>query len=161
LGLSGEDGGIMKLDVVTQVEAVLSHGRLVWLFKTDVLLMLLQPRVHRTACPPNVDLAALIGDSLYTQCPKSQIIFDRLEETRYFLGRQAHWFDVMPGQHSADSIEYSPDIGQEGDWVCIIIGLTDVQMRVEDSVDLAVIVTILPENVPQEHQLYLQAVLIT
>jgi hypothetical protein len=29
LGLSGEDGGIMKLDVVTQVEAVLSHGRLV------------------------------------------------------------------------------------------------------------------------------------
>jgi hypothetical protein len=31
------------------------------MFKTDVLLMLLQPHVHGTACLPNVDLAALSG----------------------------------------------------------------------------------------------------
>jgi hypothetical protein len=31
---------------------VFSHGRLVWLFKTDVPLMLLQLRVHETACLP-------------------------------------------------------------------------------------------------------------
>jgi hypothetical protein len=66
------------------------HGRLVWMFKTDVSLMLLQPRVHGTAFLPNVDLAALTGDSVYTWCPKSQVIFERPEETRYFLGRQAH-----------------------------------------------------------------------
>jgi hypothetical protein len=61
----------------------------------------------------------------------------------------------MPGQHSADSVEYSPDIGQEGDRVWIIIGQT-----VGDSVDLPLIVTILPENVPQEHQIGLHVFLI-
>jgi hypothetical protein len=66
----------------------------------------------------------------------------------------------VPGQHSADSVEYRPDIGQEGDCVWIIIGLTDVRTTVEDSVDLSVVVTILPKNVLQEHQLRLQAVLI-
>jgi hypothetical protein len=46
LGLSGEDGGIMKSNAVFQVDAVFSHGWLVWMFKTDVPLMLLQPRVY-------------------------------------------------------------------------------------------------------------------
>jgi hypothetical protein len=79
----------MKLDVVSQVDAEFSHGRLVWLFKTEVPLMLLQPAVHGTACLPNVDLAALTGDSVYTLCPNSQIIYDRPEETRVFLRRKA------------------------------------------------------------------------
>jgi hypothetical protein len=35
--------------------------------------------------------------------------------TRYFLGRQAHGFDVVPGQHTTHLVEYSPNIGQEGD----------------------------------------------
>jgi hypothetical protein len=39
------------------------------MFKTDVPLMLQQPRIHGTACLPNVDLAALTGDSVYTWCP--------------------------------------------------------------------------------------------
>jgi hypothetical protein len=55
------------------------------------------------------------------------------------------------GQHSADSVEYSPYIGQDGDW--IIIRMTDVWMIVEGSVGLLVVVTVLPEIVPQEHQL--------
>jgi hypothetical protein len=62
----------------------------------DVLLMFLQPRVHGTACLPNVDIDALTGDSVYTRCPKS----------RSFLGRQAHRFDVVPGQHCAGAVEY-------------------------------------------------------
>jgi hypothetical protein len=90
LGLSGKDGGIMKPDVVSQVDAVFSHGGLVWMFNTDVPLMLLQPRVHGRASLPNVDLAALTGYSVYTRLPKSHVIFDRPEETRYFLGRQDH-----------------------------------------------------------------------
>jgi hypothetical protein len=60
------------------------------MFKMDVPLMLLQSHIHGTACLPNVDLAALTGDFVYTQCPKSQVIFDRPKETRYLLGRQAH-----------------------------------------------------------------------
>jgi hypothetical protein len=60
------------------------------MFKTDVPLMLLQLSAHGTACLPNVGLAALTGDSVYTRCPKSKVIFDRTKETRYFLGRQAH-----------------------------------------------------------------------
>jgi hypothetical protein len=28
---------------------------------------------------------------------------------------QAHRFDVVLGQHSADKVEYSPNKGQEGD----------------------------------------------
>jgi hypothetical protein len=55
LGLSGKDGGILKLNAVSQVNAVFSHGWLVWMFKADVPLMLLQPRDHGTACLPNVE----------------------------------------------------------------------------------------------------------
>jgi hypothetical protein len=40
------------------------------------LMMLLQSCVHGTACLPNVDLATLTGDAVYSRCPKSQIIFD-------------------------------------------------------------------------------------
>jgi hypothetical protein len=86
LGLSGEDRAIMKLNAMSSVDAVFSHGRLVWMFKMDVPLMLLQPCINRTACLPNVDLTALTGDSVYTQCLKSQVFFDWPEETRYFLG---------------------------------------------------------------------------
>jgi predicted transcriptional regulator len=58
----------------------------------------------------------------------------------------------VSGQHSADSVEYSPFIGQEDDSVRFIIGPTDVRTTVENSVDLPV-VTVLPENVPQDYQI--------
>jgi hypothetical protein len=44
----------------------------------------------------------------------------------------------------------------EGDLVQIFFGLTDVRSMVEDSVDLPVVVTILPENILHEHQLRMQ-----
>jgi hypothetical protein len=59
----------------------------------------------------------------------------------------------VSGQHSANSVEYGPDIGQEGDNVPIVVGLTDVGTPIEDSADLS-------ENVFQEHQFRRQAVLI-
>jgi hypothetical protein len=49
---------------------------------------------------------------------------------------------------------------QEGDSVWIIIGLTDVLMMVKDSVYLPVILTFLPESVPQEQRLHMPVVLI-
>jgi hypothetical protein len=64
LGRSGEDRSIMKFDAVSEVDAVFSHGWILWMFKTDVLLMFLQPCVYGTACLPNVDLAALTGVSV-------------------------------------------------------------------------------------------------
>jgi hypothetical protein len=67
---------------------------------------------------------------------------------------------MLSGQHSANSVKYSPDIGQEGDCVWIIFGLTDVREMIEDSVDLPVVVTVLAEDVLQEHQLCMQALLI-
>jgi hypothetical protein len=51
LGLRGEDGCTLKLDAVCWVDTVFSHNWLLWLFKTDVLLMLLQPRIHGMASP--------------------------------------------------------------------------------------------------------------
>jgi hypothetical protein len=64
-------------------------------------------------CLPNIDLAALTGNSVYTWGPKSQVVFDQPEETRNFLVRQAYQLDVVSGQYSA--VEYGPNIGQEDD----------------------------------------------
>jgi hypothetical protein len=57
----------------------------------------------------------------------------------------------VSGQHSADSVEYSPNKRQEGDFAGLAIQLTEMRMTVDGSVDLLVIVTILFGNVPQEH----------
>jgi hypothetical protein len=59
LGFSGEDGGFLKLNAVSQVDGVFSYDWLVWMFKTYVPLMFLQPGVHGRAHLPNVDLATL------------------------------------------------------------------------------------------------------
>jgi hypothetical protein len=81
-----------------------------------VPLMHLQPGVHGTVSLSNVDLDALTGDSVYTRCPVSQVIFDLPKERRYVLGRQAHWFDVVLGQHSAESVEYRLAVPWTPDW---------------------------------------------
>jgi hypothetical protein len=66
---SGEDGGFVKLNAVSQVDGVFSCGWLVWMFKMYVPLMLLQPGVHGAVCLPSLDLAALTRDSVYTLGP--------------------------------------------------------------------------------------------
>jgi hypothetical protein len=78
-------------------------------------LMLLQPGVNRTACLLNVDLAAFIRDTAYSQCPQSQVGLDQPTETRYLPTREAQGLDVVPTYHSANADEYRPDIRQKGD----------------------------------------------
>jgi hypothetical protein len=77
--------------------------------------MLLQPGVNRTACLPNVDLAAFTGDAVYSWCPQSQVILNWLKETRYFPERQVYRLDVVPSQDPANAVEYRPNIRQERD----------------------------------------------
>jgi hypothetical protein len=48
-GFSGKDGGFVKLNAVSQVDSVFSYSGLVWMFKTYVPLMLLQPGVRKTS----------------------------------------------------------------------------------------------------------------
>jgi hypothetical protein len=63
---------------------------------------------------PNVDLATFTGDAVYSWCPQSQVVLDRLKETRFFPGREVHRLDVQR-QHPANEVEYRPDARQESD----------------------------------------------
>jgi hypothetical protein len=69
---------------------------------------------------------------------------------------QAHRFYVVLGQHSSYTVEYSPDKRQEGNWVGLVVRLTEMWMKFEGYVNLLVLVTILFEGIPQEHQPDLQ-----
>jgi hypothetical protein len=64
------------------------------------------------------------------------------------------------GQHSTNPVENGPDKGQEGDSVSVVIGLIAFGMAVEGPVDLLLIVAITSEDVLQELQLRMQALLI-
>jgi hypothetical protein len=66
------------------------------------------------ACLPIVDAATLKGFCIHL-VSLVLIIFDWLEETRYFRVRQMHRLDVVTGQHFADLVEYRPHTGQECD----------------------------------------------
>jgi hypothetical protein len=79
----------------------------------DMSLVFLQPGVNRTAHLPDAEMAALMGDAVYSWCPQSQVILDWTKETRYFPGRQAYRLDVVLSQHPANAVEHRPDIGQE------------------------------------------------
>jgi hypothetical protein len=61
-GFRGEDGRIVGLNAVSEVDIVFSYGQFVRIFLSDVPLMLLYPDVHGTARLPTVDSAALTGD---------------------------------------------------------------------------------------------------
>jgi hypothetical protein len=88
------------------------------------------------------------------------VILERSEEIRNFPRRQAHWFDVS-GQHSTNPVENGPEEGQEGNSVSVVVGLIAFGMAVEGTVDLPLVVPITSEDVLQELQLRMQAVLIT
>jgi hypothetical protein len=96
----------------------------------------LQPGVNRMAPLPNVDLATLTGDDVYSWCPQCHVVLNRPKETTYIPGRQAYKLDVVPRQHPANAIEYRPDIGQENDWIWLSVGLANPRGKVEGSVGL-------------------------
>jgi hypothetical protein len=62
-------------------------------------------------------------------------------------------------QHPANAVEYRPSIGEESNRVQFFIGLAHAWKRVEDFVDLSVVIAVLPEDIPKEQQLLLKAVL--
>jgi hypothetical protein len=53
---------------------------------------------------------------------------------------QAHRFDVVSGQHSADKVDNMPDKWQENDCVGLVVRLAITRKTVEGSVDLSVFV---------------------
>jgi hypothetical protein len=66
----------------------------------------------------------------------------------------------VSGQHSTNPVENGPDKWQEGDSVSVVIRLIASGMVVEGPVDLPLVVAIMSEDVLQELQLRMQAVLI-
>jgi hypothetical protein len=60
---------MMELNTVFLVDAVLSYGRLVWIFQADVAFMFLQSGIDGAASLPNVDFATLTGDPVNAWCP--------------------------------------------------------------------------------------------
>jgi hypothetical protein len=78
--LCGEYGGAVELNTVFLVDAVLSYGRLVRIFQTDVAFMFFQSGVDGAASLPNVDFAALTGDLVNAWCPKFEAVFNVAEE---------------------------------------------------------------------------------
>jgi hypothetical protein len=69
-GFCGEDTGVFKLNVMSQVDTMLCHGSLIRIFQMDMRLMLLRPDVDQTARLPNIDLATFTGYAVYSQYPK-------------------------------------------------------------------------------------------
>jgi hypothetical protein len=88
------------------------------------------------------------------------ILLDWPKETRYFPGRQAHRLDVVLSQHPANAVEYRPNIGHESDWIRLSISLAYPQGRVEGPANLPLGAAVLPENITQEHQLCMKAVMV-
>jgi hypothetical protein len=74
---------------------------------------------------------------------------DRSELHTVFPGRKTQRLDAVPRQHHADAAEYRLNIRQESDW---IVGLGNPRGRAQGTENLRVGVTVLPENIPQEHQ---------
>jgi hypothetical protein len=59
---------------------MLSYGRLLRLFQTDVAFMFFQSGVDGAAGLPNVHFAALTGDSVNAWCPEFEVVFNGVEE---------------------------------------------------------------------------------
>jgi len=67
-GSLGQDIGVMKLDAVTQLHTVLSHGRFLWMIQPNVPSVLVDPDLNGTSCLSNVDFPKLTGDAINSWC---------------------------------------------------------------------------------------------
>jgi hypothetical protein len=76
-GLGGEDSGVLELNAVAQVDAVLGHGEIVWKLQTDVALVLLDPGFDGTAGLTDVDLTTLAGHAVHPRSPRSSFTGQR------------------------------------------------------------------------------------
>jgi hypothetical protein len=55
--------GVMKLDAMTQVYAVLNHWLFLWMTEPDVLMVLFDPGLSGTSCLSSIDLPTFAGDA--------------------------------------------------------------------------------------------------
>jgi hypothetical protein len=69
------------MDVVVQIDTVFGHGGFVWMFQTDVALVLLNPGLNGTAGLPDLNLTTLAGHAVHSRSPEYQVILHRPKET--------------------------------------------------------------------------------
>jgi hypothetical protein len=72
------------------------------MLKLDVLMVLLDPGLNRTASLSNVYPLTLTGNAVYTQCFQAKVI---LKETGDFPKQEAYRSDVLFGKYPADPYE--------------------------------------------------------
>jgi hypothetical protein len=94
-GFLGQDTGILKLDAVTQVYAVLGHGQLAKMIKPDVPVVFLDPGFNSTPCLSNLDLTTLIQDAVNAWCIQTKIILVKSKESGYLPRQKADSFNGM------------------------------------------------------------------
>jgi hypothetical protein len=104
-------GGIVKLNAVSQVNAVFSHSWLVWVFKMDVPLMLLQPHVHGMADVS--ETGSLIEVSSFYGTQQSRCLPPHLRTERDPVSEMLRFlFSRIPDdgkvQKSSNSVCYTP-----------------------------------------------------
>jgi len=91
----GQNSGNMKLDVVTQVSAVLSHRWFVQMIKPYVPVEFLGPGLSGTLDLSNVGFPILAGDAVYAHWFQADVILDRPKETGDLPRWEVYSFDVM------------------------------------------------------------------
>jgi hypothetical protein len=103
----GQDIGVLHLDVMTQVCAVFSHGSLIGIVETDMLVLLSDHGLNGTLGLSNVHYPKLAENAVYAWC------FSGPEEARQLPWREAHCLDVVFGQHPNNETEGGADKGQK------------------------------------------------
>jgi hypothetical protein len=78
----------MKLDAMTHVHTVLSHGWFLWVIKPDVSMLLFDPGLNGEPHFTNEDLLTFIGDTLYARGFQAKGILDWLKETANLLRQE-------------------------------------------------------------------------
>jgi hypothetical protein len=100
---------------MSPADAVFSYCRFVWMSQTNVPVVLLDPGINGTASLPNVNLTTFARYAVHTWSFQSQVILHGPKKISNFPQRKAYRLDVMPGQHTTNSIEGHADKGKKGD----------------------------------------------
>jgi hypothetical protein len=94
----GQDTGVMKLDAVTQVYAVLSHSWFLYTLKLDVLMVLFDPGLNGTLSLSNIDPPTLTEKAVYARCFQAKVILGGPKESDENLLRwDAYSFNIIFG----------------------------------------------------------------
>jgi hypothetical protein len=123
-GFCVQNLGVLELDTMSPVDAVFSYCRLVWMSQTNAPMVLLDPGINGTASMPNVNLSTFAGFAVLAWSLQSQVILHRPKETSNFPRQEAHRFDDVPGQHTADAVESPIDRWKKGELSGLLTKIT-------------------------------------